>query len=140
MNNLEFFVIFALPLTIGYFKEYNKIQKNYNHKIGKGYAYIVIIPLVISYISFSSLSEVSNYLFGNNDTPRVLLFVGTSFTAGLLSKKVFNYRSSKIKFRKYSDSWFMNRFYSSLLYSMLIASPAFITFFPDLIQFFRVFF
>ena len=114
MSNIEFYII-LLPLIFRGVKEFPTFQKNYKYRAAKGYAYLVLLPVIfvsIGYISLENVFEKSRYF--------VVLVVLVALVAGFLSQKFFEWRVKQQKIKYGTERWFMTRFYRDVLYSILL--------------------
>jgi len=133
MEDNVFFIIIIFTLATSYLQEFGEIQKNFKYRIIKGYLYVITIPLLISYITYSGLINTLNQITSHHNLLKSLILLIIAIIAKYISNQFFNFRENKLKFKKFSESWLMNRFYSDLVFSILIGIPGIIHFMIEIL-------
>jgi len=57
MVNITTILVF-IPIFIEVFKEFPILQKNFKYSVVKGYAYLVGLPIIFTFISSNAINEV----------------------------------------------------------------------------------
>lgn len=121
MYNLEFLLIFVLPIVKSFIVDFKFIQKS-NANV-RGYFYALVIPIVFIYFGYQNFKTLIHFL-GYEGT--LLLVAVTTIASNLIASRIFTLREKKMNLKKFSEPWIINRFYKDLLYAMLINAPGLI--------------
>src|SRR3989304_8941618 len=104
MEDNVFFIIIIFTLATSYLQEFGEIQKNFKYRIIKGYLYVITIPLLISYITYSGLINTLNQITSHHNLLKSLILLIIAIIAKYISNQFFNFRENKLKFKKFSES------------------------------------
>lgn len=130
-NDITSYIIIYLPLLRGFITDYNFLRRMKGVRTTKGarltgYTYSIFLPAFFTLVAFQTFDIIKDLIKNKNLHIFITaIIVGLSY---LISNKFFNYRVKKLKIKRGTETWIMNRFYSDLLYAICLALPALITY------------
>ena len=124
--------IFYLPLISSIVSDWDYLKKA-SRMSKSGYIYSILLPPLFIYIALDTFG-IFKYLISDNLIS--ILSISTTVMAYLLSNKIYSSRITRLKIKKGSEQWVMNRFYRDIFYSVFLAFPGSLTFLSLNLNFF----